>query len=109
MTLPEVSCHLGSLSTMSDSDSDGAQELAESILWGNLGEGDRLEVDYMPQVQWCGRAVCCPAALWILTPRFLVTVLKPRTPRLHSSLPGASLRRAADDTLSQLLLYAAIA
>lgn len=35
---------------MSDSDSDGGPGL-ESILWGNLGEGDRPELDYMPQVQ----------------------------------------------------------
>lgn len=34
---------------MSDSDSDGGPGL-EDFMWGNLGEGDRLEVDYMPQV-----------------------------------------------------------
>lgn len=39
---------------MSDSDSDGGPGL-EGILWGNLGEGDTLELDYMPKV----RPACC--------------------------------------------------
>lgn len=34
---------------MSDSDNDDGPGL-QGILWGNLGEGDRLELDYMPQV-----------------------------------------------------------
>jgi hypothetical protein len=34
---------------MSDSDNDDGPGL-QGILWGNLGEGDRLDLDYMPQV-----------------------------------------------------------
>jgi hypothetical protein len=43
---------------MSDSDSDGGPGL-DDFMWGNLGEGDRLEVDYMPQVQQ--QAACSDA------------------------------------------------
>jgi len=36
---------------MSDSDSEGGERLGlEGILWGNLGEGDELEVDYLDKV-----------------------------------------------------------
>lgn len=36
---------------MSDSDSDDGGPGLEGILWGNLGEGDRLEVDYLDEVR----------------------------------------------------------
>lgn len=36
---------------MSDSDSDGEGGLGlDGFLWGNIGEGDQLEVDYLDQV-----------------------------------------------------------
>ncbi len=36
---------------MSGSDSEGSGLGLGGILWGNLGEGDTLEVDYLDQVR----------------------------------------------------------
>jgi hypothetical protein len=38
---------------MSDSDNEDVAGLGlGGILWGNLGEDDQLEVDYLDQVTW---------------------------------------------------------